>query len=435
MEKGIQYSPLHGKDYDRFPQNHRVATAPSNENKQSSEPVSNSLVSGQDFAQTLSNRETKDSIEFYTPLPKKIYRILIVDDEASNRSLLTMVLRGCGYYCEEAADGVLALEALRAHPFDLVLLDIDMPNMKGTEVLARLRKSHPCRHLKIIMISGRATADDLANLMLAGADDYLVKPFSGTQLKARVKTSLHLKDEQDSADKLQCQLLGANRELKHNLQARDSDLMDARGALVGALADLVAYRDHETGDHLLRLQCYCKLLGETAAAFPEFADQMNADFIQMLESCVPLHDIGKAGLPDHILRKPGKLTPDEFEIMKKHTTIGADILQKVAKKHGFARPFLEMATNITRHHHERFDGLGYPSGLVGKNIPLAARIVAIADVYDALRSRRVYKPAYPHDDVMKIMIHESAGHFDPELLKVFEKCAPQFEKLFQEVIP
>jgi putative two-component system response regulator len=368
------------------------------------------------------------------PQSAHVHRILIVDDEASNRGLIAMVLASSGFQCEEAADGVLALEALRERPFDLVVLDIDMPRMKGTEVLKRLRESPPRPHLKIIMISGRATADEMAHMMLAGADDYLAKPFSRMQLQARVKTALHLKDAQDRSDRLHGHLLGANQELEQSLHARDSDLVHARNALVLALADLVAYRDHETGDHLLRLQRYCLLLAQRAAATPSFAGQIDANFIQMLECCVPLHDIGKAGLPDHILLKPGKLTPEEFAIMKTHTTIGADILQKVAKKHGFARAFLDMATDITRHHHERFDGKGYPDRLAGYGIPLAARIVAVADVYDALRSRRVYKPAFAHADVVRIMLRESPGHFDPALMQVFHECADQFEKLFEELI-
>jgi response regulator RpfG family c-di-GMP phosphodiesterase len=359
---------------------------------------------------------------------------LIVDDEAANRTLLSMVLTSAGLHCEEAADGVLALEALRERLFDLVMLDIDMPRLRGTEVLRQLRENPPCPHLKVIMVSGRSTSDDMARMMLAGADDYLVKPFTGTQLQARVKTALHLKDAQDRSDKLHGHLLAANQELERSVHALGSDLIHARNALVLALAELVARRDHETGDHLLRMQRYSRLLAETAAVAPNFAGRIENSFIQMLECCAPLHDIGKAGVPDHILLKPGKLTDDEFGIMKTHTTIGAEILQKVAKQHGFARAFLEMATDITRHHHERWDGAGYPDRLAVENIPLAARIVAIADVYDALRSRRVYKPAYSHADATRIMLHETQGHFDPALLQVFQQCAPEFDKLFQELV-
>src|ERR1051326_4926810 len=186
------------------------------------------------------------------PQAVEAQRILIVDDEASNRSMLSLVLKAAEYHCEETADGVLALEALRSSPCDLVLLDVDMPNMRGTEVLWRLRQNPPCAHLKIIMISGRASADDLANLMLGGADDYIVKPFSATQLKARVRTALQLKREQDRADNVQSHLVGANRNLEHQVHVRDRELMSAQTALVEALADLVAHRDHETGHHLLR---------------------------------------------------------------------------------------------------------------------------------------------------------------------------------------
>lgn len=157
--------------------------------------------------------------------PAVKYRILIVDDEVPNRSLLSAVLTSAGFYCEEAGDGVLALTALAARPFDLVILDIDMPNMKGTEVLRRLRELPPCPHLKIIMISGRVSADELAQMMLGGADDYLVKPFSSTELKARVQTALHMKEAQDRSARLNCYLLGANRKLEQNLHVRDSDLM------------------------------------------------------------------------------------------------------------------------------------------------------------------------------------------------------------------
>src|SRR5262249_46893031 len=162
------------------------------------------------------------------------------------------------------------------------------------EVLRRLRENPPVPHLKIIMISGRSTSDDMARMMLAGADDYLVKPFSGTQLQARVKSALHLKDAQDRSDKLHVDLLAANQELEKNAHAVGSDLVHARNALVLALAELVAQRDHETGDHLVRMQRYSRLIAETAAKAPNFAGRIDANFVKMLEGCAPLHDIGKA---------------------------------------------------------------------------------------------------------------------------------------------
>ncbi len=216
------------------------------------------------------------------------------------------------------------------------------------------------------------------------------------------------------------------------LTARDSDLVHARNALVLALARLVGHRDNETGAHLVRLQRYCRVIAEEAAASSQFEKQIDPHFVEMLECCAPLHDIGKLGLPDHILLKPGKLTADERVLMQAHTTIGADTLKEVAKQHGFARAFLQMAIDITRHHHERFDGTGYPDGLAAGNIPLAARIVAIADVYDALRSRRVYKPALSHSATVSMMTEASNGHFDPALMQVFFRCADRFDKVFTD---
>jgi response regulator RpfG family c-di-GMP phosphodiesterase len=171
---------------------------------------------------------------------------------------------------------------------------------------------------------------------------------------------------------------------------------------------------------------------EKLAQLSGFAGQVDRNFIETLQCCAPLHDIGNAGLPDHILLKPGKLTPEERAQMETHTIIGGDTLEKVARKHGFARAFLQMAVEIARHHHERHDGRGYPDGLAGDAIPLAARIVAVADVYDALRSRRVYKPALSHATTVRMMTEEFTGHFDPALIEVFNGCAPQFERIFRE---
>jgi response regulator RpfG family c-di-GMP phosphodiesterase len=320
-----------------------------------------------------------------------------------------------------------------AECYDLVLLDIDMPAMQGTEVLQLLRANPPAPHLKIIMLSGRSTEDEMARLMRSGADDYLSKPFSQVQLRERVKASLRLKEAQERSDLLHGQLLKINQELEQGLLARDSDLIQARNALVLGLAELVAQRDSETGAHLLRLQHYCRTLAEEVAALPSFARQVDRPFIEMLACCAPLHDIGKVGVPDYVLLKPGRLTDDERKIMQRHTVVAADTLQKVAQRHGFAAAFLQMSIDIARHHHERFDGAGYPDKLSGDDIPLAARILAFADVYDALRSRRVYKPGLPHDVAVRIMTEEEDGHFDPALLAVFQRCAHQFERIFAEL--
>jgi response regulator RpfG family c-di-GMP phosphodiesterase len=359
--------------------------------------------------------------------------VLVIDDNPQVRQFCRMALQSAGLRCDEAADGERALAAVRVRSYELALLDVDMPGAGGPEVCRRLRAEPPGPHFKIVMMSGRADSDEMSEMLLAGADDFLAKPFSSVQLQARVKTALRLKEAQDRSDRLNRELLEVNHGLEQSLTARDGDLVEARNALVLALAELVGYRDAETGAHLMRLQRYCRVLAEEAADSPAFAGGIGENFIAMLECCAPLHDIGKAGLPDHILLKPGPLDARERALMQAHTTIGADTLQKVADRHGFARLFFQTAVEIARHHHERYDGTGYPGGLAGDSIPLAARIVSLADVYDALRSRRVYKPALAHATAVRMITEESPGHFDPSLVPAFLRCESEFERIYDEL--
>jgi response regulator RpfG family c-di-GMP phosphodiesterase len=363
----------------------------------------------------------------------RVHRVLIIDDETGVREFCREILQAEGIVCAEAGCGLTGLQAAESSPFDLILLDVNLPHLRGVDVLRRLREFPPSPHLKIIMFSGMATSDEMAQMLIAGADDYLTKPFSVIQLQGRVQAGLRLKDAQDRSVLLNKHLLAVNAELERNLDHRDSDLVHSRNALVLALAKLVEHRDNETGSHLLRLQRYCRCLGEAAATLPTFNSQVDHHFLEMLECCAPLHDIGKVGLPDHILLKPGKLTPDERVLMQAHTLIGAETLREVARLHGAALAFLQMAIDITRHHHERYDGTGYPDRLTGNSIPLAARIVAVCDVYDALRSRRVYKPALSHAATVQLMTEASPGHFDPALMQAFMVCGPQFEGVFREL--
>jgi response regulator RpfG family c-di-GMP phosphodiesterase len=365
------------------------------------------------------------------PAPPR-QRTLLVDDEAGIRALARCVLEAEGITCVEAGDGAAALALLGQQPTDLVILDVNMPGMTGLQVLEKLQ-ARPWPHLKVIMISGRFSADEMSQTLLAGADDYLTKPFSMVQLKVRAKTLLRLKEAQDRSETLNRHLLAVNAQLERNLTARDSDLVQARNALVLALARLVEHRDIETGAHLTRLQRYCRCLAKEASRSPAFTAAITQGFIEVLECCAPLHDIGKMGLPDHILLKPGKLSPEERILMQTHTTIGADTLNEVANQHAFAGGFLQMAIDIARSHHERHDGTGYPDRLAGADIPLAARIVAIGDVYDALRSRRVYKPGLSHATAVHVIVEASPGQFDPDLLQVFQRCARQFERIYQEL--
>lgn len=359
-------------------------------------------------------------------------RILIVDDDEMMRAVARVSLASEGFECREAADGGQALEMARAMPFDLVLLDVEMPRVRGNEVLRRLRDEPPGPNLKIIMASGRVSTEDLSSMMVAGADDFLAKPFSIVQLIARVKSALRLKDSQDRSDALANSLLKLNSQLEQNLLSRDSDLVDARNALTLAIAELVTYRGIETSAHLRRIQKYVRILAQEAAASGSFAGQLDQNFIQILESTAPLHDVGMIAMPDHIILKPGKLADEERVLMRQHASIGADILQKIVSTHGFTAVFLRMAIDITRHHHERWDGTGYPDRLQAQDIPLAARIVSVTDVYDALRSRRAHKPALSHAAAVEILTQASHGQFDPALLHVFETCAASFEEVFKD---
>jgi response regulator RpfG family c-di-GMP phosphodiesterase len=363
--------------------------------------------------------------------PSNVHRVLIVDDEREMRGIARFALSAEGMQCDEASDGLEALERARTNSYDLLLVDVEMPNLRGDALLRRLRDEPPGPNLKIIMASGRVTTDEMSTMLLAGADDFLQKPFSIFQLIARVKAALRLKAAQDRSDSLAQSLLGVNQQLEQNLRARDSDLVDARNALTLAIAELVAYRGVESTAHLTRIQAYVRILAQEASRAPFFGGKIDQGFIQLLEGTAPLHDLGMIGLPEYVFQKPGKLSDDERVMMRSHTTIGADILTKVARNHGFAAAFLQMAIDITRHHHERWDGMGYPDRLAAEDIPLSARFVAIADVYDALRARRPHKPALSHAAAVEVLTEASHGQFDPTLLLIFRTCAASMDHVFK----
>ncbi len=360
-------------------------------------------------------------------------RVLIVDDEPSIRRFCREVMRLDDLETDEAGGGEEALEIAAVRPPDLALIDVKMPGMNGPELLRRLRMNPPTANLKVIMFSGHASGDEMSGMLLHGADDYLSKPFSVPQLLGRVKTALRLKDAQDRSDLLNQHLLAVNEQLERSLTDRASDLSQVRAALVLGLARLVNLRENDHGNHLTRMSRYVRVLAEEARQLPAFAGQIDQTFIDMVSCCAPLHDIGKVGLPDHILHKPGKLSGEERVLMQAHTTLPAEMLAELAQTYGAARGFLLMASDLIRHHHERYDGAGYPDRLAGKAIPLAARLVAVADVYDALRSRRSWKPALSHAAAVGVMTQSSAGQFDPGLLEAFELCAGEFETIFREL--
>ncbi len=327
-------------------------------------------------------------------------RVLVVDDDPVGRLLCRGVLESRGIRCDEAVNGRLALEAVRERPFDVVLLDIHLPEVEGPEVLRRLREQPPWPNLKVIMLSGEVGPDEMSALLSAGADDYLPKPASAPQLLARVKSALALKDAQDRSDQLNRNLLAVNAELERGLRLSAADLTGSRNALLLALAEVAELRHGGRGAHLVRMQRSCRLLAEEAASRPAFADQIDSTFLDMLECCAPMHDVGMAALPDHLVRKSGKLDVEERLVMQTHTTAGADLLQGIARRHRSA---------------------------------LAIRIVALADVYDALRSRRPWRPALAHQFAVELMTEGLPGRFDPQLVQVFRGCAPRLDRIVRDV--
>ena len=364
--------------------------------------------------------------------PTPTHRILVVDDQPDIRRVCKIALTHEGAKVEEAGTGPEAVDRLECHDYDLVLLDVDLPGFSGEQVLKKLRTMPRKPNQKVMMLSGRTSGDDLARMLTAGADDFLTKPFSLVQLRARVKAALKLKDAQERTELLNSHLMTLNAELEKNVLLRDGELIHARGAMVLALAKLVEHRSAETGGHLIRIQKYCRVLAETAARTPGYARRLDPVFIQTLEDCAPLHDIGKAAVPDAVLNKPGRLTDDERRQMEYHTVAGAETLREVARRYSFATGFLQMAIDIARSHHERWDGTGYPDQHAGETIPLAARLIAICDVYDALRSKRIYKPSLSHNMAMMTMSEGSPGHFDPGLVAIFRQCGVQLDRIYIE---
>jgi putative two-component system response regulator len=364
-------------------------------------------------------------------------RALIVDDEHHVRLLHRVILQSLGCDCVEAKDGASALAAAAANgpnggPFDLILLDLNLPDMEGYEVCRRLRERSTNHHLKIIVVSGRGDQNDLAEALPRGADDYISKPFEPRQLMAKVGHTLRLKDAQERFHVLTEHLMLANQQLQQSLESRDEDVRQAHNALLFTMAKMAESRDGETPGHLRRLQLYTRVLAQHAARKAPWEGLVDDRFLEQMERCIPLHDIGKIGLPDDVLLKPGKLTASERTLMETHTLIGDRILEVLGREHGHSLEFLGMARAIVRNHHERYDGRGYPDRLAGDPIPAAARIDAVADVYDALRRKRQHKAAMSHQQAIQVL-HNSPGQFDPTLLTALSACQDEFERIYRDI--
>jgi response regulator RpfG family c-di-GMP phosphodiesterase/serine/threonine protein kinase len=360
-------------------------------------------------------------------------RVLIVDDDPRVRLVIRRTLEAMGCNCAEAADGTSALEAVASQPFDLVVLDLMMPGMSGVEVCRRLRERPVQPYLKVVIISGVSAPGDMVETLPQGADDYLAKPLDLRQLKGRVEHALLVKEGQDRLLSTAEQFRRANRQLELSLEASKADVRQAHDALLFTMAKMAESRDGETPGHLRRLQRYVRILATQAAHERPWTGLVDARFLQQLERCVPLHDIGKIGLPDDVLLKPASLSTAERTLVEQHPLIGDRILEALGREHGEALDFLTMARMIVRSHHERYDGKGYPDRLAGDAIPAAARLVAVADVYDALRRERLHKQAMSHAGAISVILKGSPGQFDPTLIRALEVCHEQFERTYREV--
>ncbi len=353
--------------------------------------------------------------------------ILVVDDISENIELLEAIL-SLDYKVKVALNGEKALEIVRSkEPPELILLDIMMPDMDGYEVCRRLKASAVTKKIPVIFVTAKSEVTDETRGFEVGAVDYITKPVSPSIVRARVKTHLTLYDQ--------------NRMLEEKVKERTKELAHTQDVTIHGLAVLAETRDNETGGHIMRTQRYILALAEYLVAHFKFRDFLDNDTIELLFKSAPLHDIGKVGVSDSILLKPGKLTHEEFEEMKKHTTYGQKAIIKAEEALGRDRSnsFLRFAREIAYAHHEKWDGSGYPQGLTEDDIPIPGRLMAVADVYDALISRRVYKPPFPHEKAVAIMAEGRGTHFDPDMIdalleleKGFRQIASKFADFEEE---
>lgn len=358
-------------------------------------------------------------------------RILIVDDNPMNLDMLQRRLERDGYSVITAACGVDALKTLRQIDVDLVILDVMMPEMDGHTVLRNIKSDPALQHIPVIMASALTEEEQIVRCIEAGADDYLPKPINSVLLRARVNSSLSKKRLHDNERHYRQELEQYNERLKIKVAEQVGEITSAQMAAIFATSKLAESKDPETGAHLERLRIFCKILATDLTRFEQFATEVTADFIDCIYAASPLHDIGKVGVPDTILLKPDKLTSDEWSIMQTHTTIGANTLRAVAEKHP-GNNFIRMGIEIAESHHEKWNGTGYPYGLKGNAIPLSARILALADVYDALTSERCYKRAFSHTESRQIILEGAGNHFDPEIVQAFLRCEQAFIAVKQQ---
>ena len=349
--------------------------------------------------------------------------VLIVDDSPESLSALGALLRGAGYRVKVANSGGNALQLATRHPRpSLILLDIVMPVMTGHEVLQHLRTNPETHDIPVVFLTAQDTVEDEERAFDAGIADYIVKPFKPSIVLARVRNQLLVRRARHW---LQNQNLALEAEVARRLH--ENELIQA--VSIRVLAHLAETRDNETGNHIQRTQGYVRVLATHLSSHPRFAPTLTRKYIEALAHSAALHDIGKVGIPDNILLKQGRLTPEERDTMKTHTLLGSEAIEHAERDIDNSISFLTLAKEIVRWHHEHWDGQGYPDGLAGEAIPLSARLMALADVFDALISKRVYKEPIPFHEVRRIIVAERGKQFDPEITDVFMAHFSEFESI------
>ena len=360
-----------------------------------------------------------------TLVDKPIATVLVVDDTPENLTVMASLLRE-HFVVKVANQGEKALKIAQSEtPPDLILLDIMMPQMDGYEVCRRLKASSVTREIPVIFLTARSDTDDERNGLALGAVDYITKPISPPILLARVNTHLALKATADF-------LRDKSAYLEREVALRTLEVQAIQDVTIMAMTSLAETRDNETGNHIRRTQLYVKTLAERLRHHPRFEAVLNDRMIELLYKSAPLHDIGKIGIPDSILLKPGKLTVEEFEVMKTHTTLGRNAIDEAERRLGMRVAFLSVSKEIAYSHQEKWDGSGYPQGLKGDAIPVSARLMAVADVYDGLISKRVYKPAFSHDQAAGTIVRGKGTYFDPDMVDAFVDIAEDFRNIAQK---
>lgn len=350
--------------------------------------------------------------------------ILIVDDTPANLELLVGMLQQCGYRLKVAVNGEMALHVAKIRPPDLILLDICLPGMDGYDICRCLKIDPDLQHIPVIFVSALASADEILKAFECGAVDYFAKPFSLQEVQARIANHLRLSRMQRKAE-------DSKKQLELLVQEQLKRISISEASTIFALAKLAESRDANMGEHLECVRRVCRVLSEKLFEKAMFKEIVNARFVETIFHTSSLHDIGKIAIPDSVLLKPGKLTEEEFELIKTHTVLGAQTLEAVIRF--YPNELMEMALSITRYHHEKWDGSGYPDGLSGENIPLCARIMGLADVYDAIRSQRCYKNAMSHELACKYIRENSGKHFDPQLVDVFLQFKDDILTIYNDV--